>query len=172
MNTLNLNQVTLRPWSISDLEQLVEYANNPKISSNLTNVFPYPYLEEHGRRFIEFATKDDPIHIFAIDLNGKAIGGIGVHPQSDIFCYNAELGYWIAEPYWGQGIATFAIQQIVEFAFNTFDINRLFARPFGSNLASQKVLEKTGFILEGRFEKTFFKNGQFEDELIYAIRRK
>ena len=169
MNALNLNQVTLRPWSISDLEQLVEYANNPKISSNLTNAFPHPYLEEHGRRFIEFATKDDPIHIFAIDLNGKAIGGIGVHPQSDIFCFNAELGYWIAEPYWGQGIATFAIQQIIEFAFNTFDINRLFARPFGSNLASQKVLEKSGFTHEATLKKSIYKNGIYLDELIYSV---
>lgn len=66
---------------------------------------------------------------------------------------------------------TKAIGQIVDFGFSHYDINRIYARPFGSNVASQKVLEKAGFILEARFEKTFFKNGGYQDELVYAIRR-
>jgi RimJ/RimL family protein N-acetyltransferase len=107
----------------------------------------------------------------AIDINGEACGGIGIHPQDDIQCKNAELGYWLGEPFWGKGIITSAILQMVENGFNSFDINRIFARPFGSNLASQKVLEKTGFILEAKLEKTLFKNGIYEDELIYAIRK-
>jgi RimJ/RimL family protein N-acetyltransferase len=81
------------------------------------------------------------------------------------------LGYWLGEPFWGKGIMSEAIQQIVAFAFNTYDIDRIFARPFGSNLASQRILEKNHFQLEARFKKTFFKNNQFEDELIYALRR-
>ena len=81
------------------------------------------------------------------------------------------MGYWLAEPFWGKGIITAAIRQMVEYGFKTWDITRIYARPFGSNIASQKVLEKAGFRLEVRFEKTIFKNGVFEDELIYAIRR-
>jgi [ribosomal protein S5]-alanine N-acetyltransferase len=84
---------------------------------------------------------------------------------------NAELGYWLAEPFWGRGIVSSAISQMVEFAFSTYDIDRVFARPFGTNIASQKVLEKNNFILEGKFEKTLIKNGELLDELIYAIRR-
>jgi RimJ/RimL family protein N-acetyltransferase len=57
------------------------------------------------------------------------------------------------------------------FAFLNFDIDRVFARPFGTNLASQRVLEKNGFVLEGRFEKTLYKKGEYLDELIYAVRR-
>jgi RimJ/RimL family protein N-acetyltransferase len=64
-----------------------------------------------------------------------------------------------------------AVKQVVDFAFNTYDINRVFARTFGTNLASQKVLEKNGFILEGRFEKVIIKHNEYLDELIYAIRR-
>lgn len=161
----------LRPWCEDDLESLVRYANNPRIAKNMTDKFPYPYSEEHGRAFIEFALKDNPVHIFAIDINGQAVGGIGIHPQDDIHRKNAELGYWLAEPFWGQGIISRAIKQTVDFAFNTYDIDRVFARPFGTNIPSQKVLEKNGFMLEGKFENTLIKDGILQDELIYAIRR-
>jgi ribosomal-protein-alanine N-acetyltransferase len=162
---------TLRPWAPSDLESLVRYANNPNIAANLTNKFPYPYTEEAGRNFIAFATMHAPVNIMAIDINGEAAGGIGIHPQEDVHCKNAEMGYWLAEPFWGKGIVSRAIPQMVKYGFDHFDITRIFARPYGTNIASQKVLEKSGFVLEGRFEKTFFKNGVFLDELIYAVRR-
>ena len=161
----------LRPWALSDLDSLVRHANNPDIAKFMTDGFPHPYTEENGEAFIAFATKDDPIHIFAIDVNGEAVGGIGIHPQADVQRKNAELGYWLAEPFWGKGIITNVIKQLVEFGFKTYDINRIFARPYGTNIGSQKVLEKTGFVLEGRFEKTIFKNGEFLDELVYAVRR-
>ena len=80
--------------------------------------------------------------LFAIDVNGEAVGGIGLHPQTDIHRKNAELGYWLAEPFWGKGIVSKAILEIIEFGFKTYDIDRIFARPFGTNAASQKVLEK------------------------------
>ncbi len=62
--------------------------------------------------------------------------------------------------------------QIAEYGFVNFDITRIFARPYGTNVASQRVLEKAGFTFEGRFEKTLFKNGEFKDEFIYAVRKK
>jgi ribosomal-protein-alanine N-acetyltransferase len=161
----------LRPWNEADLHSLVKYADNPNIAKNLTNAFPHPYTEESGRNFIAFATKDDPIHIFAIEVDGEAVGGIGIHPQGDIQCKNAELGYWLAEPFWGQGIVTRAVRQMVDFAFENYDISRVFARPFETNIASQRVLEKAGFQFEARFEKTLFKDGEFLDELFYAVRR-
>jgi RimJ/RimL family protein N-acetyltransferase len=60
---------------------------------------------------------------------------------------------------------------MVDFAFANYKINRVFAIPFGTNIASQKVLEKNNFILEGKFDKVLIKNGELLDELIYAIRR-
>ena len=163
---------TLRPWNINDLDSLVKHANNPKIAANLTNKFPYPYTKENGKMFIDFATKGNPAHIFAIDINGEACGGIGIHPQEDVHCKNAELGYWLAEPFWGKGIISKAILQIVEYGFNTFDITRIFAQPYGTNIASQKVLQKAGFTLEATFENIFFKNEEYLDGHIYAIRKK
>lgn len=161
----------LRPWQSSDLVSLVQNANNPAIARFMTDGFPHPYTEEAGQQFIEWATKDDPIHIFAIEVEGQAVGGTGIHPQQDVMRKNAELGYWLGEKYWGHGIITEAVKQIIDFAFSTYDINRIFARPFGTNLASQKVLDKAGFILEARIKDAIFKNGTFDDELIYGMRR-
>ena len=161
----------LRPWTINDLESLVSNANNDQIARYLTDGFPHPYTKENGKAFIAMATKDNPIHIFAIEVNGKAVGGIGIHLQQDIMKKNAEIGYWLGEAYWGKGIITKAITEMIQFGFNTYDITRIYARPFGTNLASQRVLEKAGFTLEARIEKNIFKNGEFLDELIYAVRK-
>lgn len=162
---------TLRPWIIDDLDSLVHAANNFKIANNLQDGFPYPYKEEDGREFIEMATSSEPLRIKAIDINGQAVGAIGIHPQTDVFHNNAEMGYWLAEPYWGKGIMTEAIRRMVDYGFNNFPINRIFARPYGSNLGSQRVLEKAGFHLEARLKGTIEKNGRVEDELIYAVRK-
>ena len=164
-------EFTLRAWRETDLESLVKYANNPNIAEHLTNAFPHPYTEENGQAFIQYANSAEPLHIFAIEIDGEAVGGIGIHPQTDIMCKNAELGYWLAEPFWGNGIVSKAIAQMVDYGFSTFDIVRIYARPFGSNLASQKVLEKNGFVLEARIAQNIFKNGVFQDELIYAVRK-
>jgi len=161
----------LRPWKLSDVGSLANHANNRNISDNLTNQFPHPYTKKDGEEFIKMTLEQDPLNIFAIEINGEAVGGIGLHPQTDIHLKNAELGYWLAEPFWGNGIITKAIKEIVPYGFKTFEIDRIFARPFGTNVGSQRVLEKSNFILEGKFEKTLYKNGTYMDELIYAVRK-
>ena len=161
----------LRKWEDTDVESLIKYANNVNIASRLTNRFPHPYTEKDAQAFIAFANNISPVTIFAIDVNGEACGGIGLHPLNDVWHKNAELGYWLAEHLWGKGIITQAIAEVVQIGFKELEINRIFARPFGSNHASQRVLEKNGFVLEARLLKTIFKNEKFEDELIYAIRK-
>ena len=162
---------TLRPWAMSDLDTLVVYADNYEIAKNLTNHFPHPYTRESGEGFIAMASKKEPYNVFAIDVKVEAVGAIGVHPQGDIFSKNAEMGYWLAEPFWGKGIMTEAIRRMLDYSFKTWEVDRVFARPFGSNLGSQHVLEKVGFTLEARFDKTIWKDGRYEDELVYAFRK-
>jgi [ribosomal protein S5]-alanine N-acetyltransferase len=161
----------LRPWLESDLESLVGFADNASIARNMSDFFPHPYTADKGRAFIAMAQQQNPPLIMAIEVENKAAGGIGLHPQHDIYRMNAELGYWLAEPYWGKGIITQAIQQMVRYGFENFEFTRIYARPFGHNKASQKALEKAGFVLEAHLEKTFFKNGEYVDELIFAIRK-
>lgn len=166
-----MEQIQLRPWHIDDLNDLVSIANNPNIAQYMADVFPYPYTLEKGKVFIEFANTNTTARIFAITINNKPVGSIGLHLQSDILRKNAEIGYWLAEEYWGKGIAADAIQQIVKYGFENLDIVRIFARIYGTNIPSQKVIEKCQFKLEGNFEKTIFKNSKYLDELIYAIRK-
>ena len=161
----------LRPWHIEDLNSLVKYANNWNIAKYLTNFFPYPYTEEDGRNFIQIATANNPINRFAIEVDGEAVGGIGVHPQTDIFEKNIELGYWLAEPFWGRGIMSQAVAQMIDFAFENYDVERIYATTFATNIASQRVLEKNNFIQDAHLKRVLYKNGEFEDELIYAFRR-
>jgi RimJ/RimL family protein N-acetyltransferase len=160
----------LREWNKADLDSLVKYANNMNVAKWLTNGFPHPYTQEDGKAYISTVTNDNPAKVFAIEVNGEAVGSIGIFPQSDIHEKNAEIGYWLAETCWGQGIMTKAIQEIVAYGFRTFDIVRIFARPFSTNLKSRMILKKAGFTLEASLKKALFKNGEYMDELIYAKR--
>ena len=162
---------TLRPWTINDLDSLVKYANNNKIADNMTDQFPHPYSMEDGKKWISIAGVGEPKNFMAIEINGEAVGGIGIHPEADVYRKNAEMGYWLAEPFWGKGVIPGAIKQMVDYAFKNFDIDRIYARPFVTNKASQRVLEKSGFILEAKFEKVVIKHGVSLDQLVYAIRR-
>jgi [ribosomal protein S5]-alanine N-acetyltransferase len=161
----------IRPWHINDLDSLVKHANNWNVAQFTSDNFPHPYTKEHGKKFIELATSSKPIHIFAIDINGEAIGGIGIHPQQGIYRKNAELGYWLSEDYWGKGIISEAVKKIVLKAFKLFDIERLFASTFGTNIASQRVLEKAGFTLDYKLKNVLFKNNTIHDDWVYSIRR-
>ena len=158
----------LRKWSEADLNSLVKYANNDNVAKWLTNGFPHPYTHEDGKAYLSMIENDNPTKVFAIEMNGEAVGSIGIFPQTDIHEKSAEMGYWLAEEYWGNGIITKVIQEIVDYGFSTFDIVRIFARPFSTNLKSQRVLEKAGFILEAKLKKALSKKGELMDEFIYA----
>ena len=161
---------TLRPWRETDLASLVKYAGNPRIAQFMTNAFPHPYTEQDGREFLAIAIGNPGLR--AIDVDGEAVGSIGIFPQTDIHKRNAEMGYWLAEPFWGRGIMTRAVREMVEYGFEVFpDVTRIFARPFSTNPASHRVLEKAGFTLEARLKDALYKNGAYMDELIFAIRR-
>ncbi len=162
---------TLRKWNADDVDSMTKHANNYNVAKFLTDQFPYPYFRKDAEEYLALIEGQDPTLVFAISVDGEAVGSIGIFPQSDIHAKNAEMGYWLSEEYWGRGIMAEAIRQMVEYGFDTFDITRIFARPFGTNTRSQRVLEKAGFVQEARFEKTLYKNGAFIDEVVYAIRK-
>lgn len=158
----------LRNFQSSDSEALSKHANNLKIAQFMTDAFPHPYGIQDAKAFINSVEKNDKIQAIVTD---EIIGAIGFFPQEGIMRTNAELGYWLSEDFWGKGIMTQAINRTVSRIFTHYDILRIYARPFGTNIASQRVLEKCGFSLEGKFEKTIIKNEQFHDEIVYAIRK-
>lgn len=162
----------IRPFQKDDLDQLVLLANNFKIAKNLTDKFPHPYSKKDGEFFINLKMTQKPMQPNAIEVDGKFAGAVGLHFHEDVRRKSLEIGYWLGEPYWGNGIMPRAVKKMALFGFETFDANRIFARVFGGNNGSQRVLEKVGFRKEGHSKDAVFKNGQFQDELIFAILKK
>lgn len=147
---------------------MVELANNENISRNLRDGFPHPYTLQHAEEYIQRQSGQDPMTIFAIEFKGEYVGNIGLMKGNDVYRKSAEVGYFIGEPHWNKGIATIALNLIAEYGFNKLDIVRIHSGVYEHNLASQRVLEKCGFIKEGVFQKAVFKHEQYLDEVRYA----
>ena len=92
---------------------------------------------------------EDQTFAFAVTADSKVVGSIGVFRQENIHRQTGELGYYIAEEYWGKGIMTEAVKQICAYVFDKSDMIRIYAEPFAYNAASCRVLEKAGFQYEG-----------------------
>jgi RimJ/RimL family protein N-acetyltransferase len=169
MKTLSPEKKTfrIRPWMPEDAPALVEHANNINITRNLRDSFPCPYTEEGAKRYIGYVSSKTPPQDFAIEVDGKAIGGISVFPLSDIERFSAELGYWIGEAYWNKGIATEMVKIFTDYIFQHTSIVRLFACVFTHNHPSVRVLEKNAFRRVGILHKAAFKNNRFEDMYYY-----
>jgi len=163
---------TLRDWIPGDAVSLAWHANNPCIAAMMRNAFPSPYTLEDAHRFIGMATRPSPNLFLAIDVNGEAVGGIGIHPLDDVKRRSAEIGYWLSESLWGKGIVTDSVRFLVPIAFERYDIVRLQAGIFSNNPVSMRVLEKCGFTREVVLRDAITKNGALLDEVMYVHFRK
>ncbi len=161
----------LRPWQKKDAASVATYANNPKVSAYLRNSFPYPYTLADAKDYVYFCMNVEPLKQLsrAIVVDGVAVGSISLFLQNDICCKNAEIGYWLGEPFWGHGIMEEAVKLICRYGFNHYDIVRIFAQVFAANIASYRLLEKNGFQREGVLRQAFYKNGRYCDGYLYSI---
>jgi RimJ/RimL family protein N-acetyltransferase len=164
-----LKTCEIRSWRRTDLDSLVEHANNRKIWLNLRDAFPHPYTPRAGRGFLRRMRTTTPQTTFAIAVDGRAVGGIGFVLHSDVERVSAEIGYWLGEPFWGRGIATEAVVAVTDHAIRTHELTRVFAVPFAWNAASCRVLEKAGYVLEGRLRRSVIKDGVITDQMQYAF---
>ena len=164
----------LREWEIEDAISVAKYANNKNIAYNLRDGFPHPYTILDAEKFICFGINHDKNKniMKAIVVDSVAVGSIGVFGKDDVYRKSAELGYWLAEDFWNKGIITRAIKKITDIAFNELDIIRIFAEPYFNNIGSKRVLEKSGFELEGILRKSVYKNNLYLDSCIYSIIKK
>lgn len=163
--------IIIRSWQKGDEEDLAHQANNKKIFDNVRDLFPHPYTIEEAKKWILFNSKLRPSQNKAIVVDGRVAGSIGMMRMEDIYRKNAEVGYFLGEVYWGKGIMTIALRQFVDYIFHTFDIIRISAPVIEHNRASQRVLEKVGFRKEAYHIKSIFKNGEYLNELVYALLR-
>ncbi len=167
-----MSKCILRSYVSTDLSSLVHHANNWNVARYLSDSFPHPYTEADARAFFEqkAAARSSERH-WIIEVGSAAAGVIGISLKSGIHRKNAEIGFWLGEALWGRGIMTYAIKRVVDFAFENYDVDRVYAEAFGVNIGSHKALEKNNFRLEAVLKKTLFKKGEYFDNMIYAIRR-
>ncbi len=161
----------IRKWEMSDARDLAEALSNTKVQDNLRDGLPYPYTEQDGKDFISdmLAADENETFAFAVTADSKVIGSIGVFRQQNIHRRTAELGYYIAEGYWGRGLMTEAVTQVCRHVFENSDIIRIYAEPFAYNAASCRVLEKAGFKYEGTLRDNAVKNGKVIDMKMYSL---
>ena len=160
----------LRRWKAEDAPELAAVVNNAKILANLRDGLPYPYTVRDAEEFISAMLASDPeaTFAFAITVQDRVVGSISAFRKDNIHFRTAELGYYIAEDYWGKGVTTSAVTQLCDYLFENTDILRVFAEPFSYNAASCRVLEKAGFLCEGIMRKNAVKNGVVQDMKLYA----
>ena len=158
----------VRPWSVKDATAIVRHANNLNVARQLRDRFPNPYTIDDANAFLKLATSADPANNLAIEVASEPVGGIGFVPGTDVERFSAEVGYWLSESHWGNGIATEALMLVTEYAFTCLNMLRLFALPFADNGPSVRVLEKAGYVREGVLRSSSVKFGKPRDQVLYA----
>jgi RimJ/RimL family protein N-acetyltransferase len=166
---LKLPTCDVRSWRTSDAEPISRHANNRKIWMNLRDAFPHPYTVKDAREYIRAVRQRMPETSFAIVVNDEAVGSVGYVLRQDVERVSAEIGYWLAEPFWGRGITSDALSAVTAYAVETHQLTRVFAVPFAWNAASCRVLEKAGYVLEARLRRSAIKDGVMTDQFQYAF---
>jgi ribosomal-protein-alanine N-acetyltransferase len=165
---LPLKTCTIRSLSADDASSIALHANNRNIWRNLRDVFPYPYSLNDAHEFLTHISELSIESVFAIDVDNQAVGTIGVHLRNDIERLSAELGYWLSESYWGQGIVTEAVRAFTQYSIEQYGLVRIEAGVFQWNPASCRVLEKAGYQREAVLRNSGLKDGQIIDRFLYA----
>lgn len=184
------NGVAVRPLKLSDVPVFARAGNNKKIWDNLRNRMPHPYTEEAARWWISFTSEEanlqrsgewteetgsqgPAVHTgYAITINDEAVGSIGLDFGTDVYFRKAEVGYWLSEEHWGKGIMGAVVPAFVQWAWRTFGILvRLEAEIYERNVGSRRIVEKAGFVEEGRRKCALVKNGMLLDAVLYGLLR-
>ena len=168
---LRLDRCTVRPWADADRAALVRHANDREVWRNLRDRFPHPYTPEAAEQWLAYLAPTDPLTHFAIEVDGEAAGGVGFEIGQDVHRRSAEIGYWLGRAVWGRGIATEALRAVTAWAFAHHDLVRLQACVFEWNPASERVLEKAGYVREATLKQAVSKDDATIDMLIYAMLR-
>ncbi len=163
--------VTLQKLETQDAERIAYIANDHRISDNLRDYFPYPYTLQDAKAFLALETAKKPRQNHGIYEDDRLVGICGVIPFDDIYRHSAEMGYWIGVAYWGRGIMSRALPQLIQYGFEAMNLHRIQAGVIASNTASIRVLEKCGMTKDGCLRDHVSKKEKFYDEHIYSILR-
>lgn len=158
----------MRPFVTADATSIAVAANDRRIWLQLRDLFPHPYHLADAEAWISHVRSLYPPRALAIVVEERAVGAVGLELMVDVNRRCAEIGYWLGAAYWGRGIATEAVTLVTDWAFRALGALRIFAQPFARNVASRRVLEKTGYALEGIMRCSAVKAGAVLDQCMYA----
>lgn len=161
--------IDLRDFRQEDIEPLVIILNDPDVTQYLSTKIPQPYTQDDALWWVNEGSKLG--YIKAITLDGVLVGCIGVNRGEFEYSRSGEIGYWLAKPYWRQGITSLAIGRMLDFVFTQTDIERIFAAVFSDNQPSMRLLLKSGFSQEAVLQKAIYKNGHFYHSHIFTFLR-
>ncbi|MBI2850038.1 MAG: GNAT family N-acetyltransferase [Chloroflexi bacterium] len=174
---LGTKRLLLRPFSLNDIDDLIEYANSPGWERYLVNV-PYPYTRQVAEKFLAMFLdtanwqQQGILANFAIQLEGKVVGEVYLNQQKyDRENERAEIGYSLSSLHWNKGLTTEAARAVVNWAFQTYSFNRLYATCDPRNVGSWRVMEKLGMKREGWLRNHVVWNDEVRDQLYYGILR-
>lgn len=162
----------LRELKLKDALLLTKAADNKNVSKFLRAKFPYPYTLKDAQEYINYSINNKNELILGIAIDESICGCISAVFRNDVYKKSCELGYWLAEEYWGKGIMTMVAKKFCNFIFENYDIVRIDAEIFADNICSKRVLEKIGFEFEGLHKKKVYKDGRFMDAATYALIKK
>ncbi|MBL7780987.1 MAG: GNAT family N-acetyltransferase [Saprospiraceae bacterium] len=166
-------QVFLAAFQPGDKEALIQYLNDPVLYANTLKI-PSPYTALHAEEWLQFVAgeKDAPGGICNWSIRHQEyglIGGIGCFLKTGMNGHVDEIGYWLAQPFRGQGIMTTVVQRFTQWMFEQRpSLVRIEANVFATNPASIRILEKAGFLQEGYHRKVHLKAGEYLDGVIMA----
>lgn len=161
--------ISLRNLTEGDRSRLITLLNNEPVSRYMSDRVPFPYSLSDCDAFFEFVKNAPGDFFYAIEFDGKLIGGLGLHRQPLNSSHVLELGYWIGQEFWNKGYASEAVKLGVKKAFSVEGINKVIARVYSGNIASEKVLIKNGFEEEGLLRGNILKKGKIYDEKIFGL---
>ena len=159
--------------SAADKPALLEHLRTRDVYETTLNI-PYPYTGADadwwiGQR-VEHTRRSGREVTFAVrTAEGRMVGAVGADGFEVGSSHRAEIGYWLAKPFWGRGLMTDAVGAYARYAFGELGLERLVAQVFFFNMGSARVLEKNGFRLEGRLRGHARKEGRLLDVLYFGL---
>lgn len=157
----------LRRWQDGDEPALVSIMNGMD-RRFLSDRLPDPYTEQDAAWWLHRVQQQEQNLFRAITVDGEPVGMISVEQQEDVYRRDAEISYCLRRDWQGCGLMTRAVGQICELAFGQLDLVRITGRVFAENLASRRVLEANGFVLEGTLRRAVWKNNALQDLCLYG----
>ena len=163
----------LRALALEDAPSMRQYADNEAVARNLFEGFPHPYTLEDAQQWCSVgAHLPEMGFVWGIEVEHQIVGCISLRPDSGWMRCNAEVGYWIGEPYWRQGRVSEALMLVTDWAWRALpDLTRIYAPIFAWNTGSQGVARRCGFSKEADLKRSAIKSGKVIDRVQWALLR-